>query len=179
MNTASQLHGLMAEFADPERVVEAARRAYAQGYRRMDAYTPFPVEDLAAALGRRPTAVPLIVALGGTCGALGGYAMQWYAMAVSYPINVGGRPFHSWPTYIPITFELTVLCAALSAIIGMLALNRLPQPHHPVFNVPDFARATTDRFFLCIEAGDPRFDRVATRQFLGSLGPESVREVPV
>jgi hypothetical protein len=172
-----QLYGMMAEFTEAREVVEAAKRAYAQGYRCMDAYTPFPVEDLAEALGHDQMRVPLIVFTGGVVGAVGGYFMEWYSMAVDYPINVGGRPFNSWPAYIPITFELMVLCASIAAIVGMLALNRLPQPHHPVFGVPEFERASTDRFFLCIEARDPKFDPAATRQFLQSLHPSSVKEV--
>jgi len=163
---SQKLHGLMAEFEDHAQVVEAARRAHETGYRCMDAYTPFPVEGLPEALGSRRTAVPRIVLTGGIIGAVGGYFMEWYSMAVDYPINIGGRPFNSWPAYIPITFELTVLCAAISAIVGMLALNCLPQPHHPVFNVPGFERASTDRFFLCIEASDPKFEPSVTRQFL-------------
>ncbi len=178
MNTAARIYGLMAEFAEPEAVVEAARRAREEGYRRVEAYSPVPVEGLAEALGRRRSLVPRIVLLGGITGGLGGYFMQWYALAVDYPLNVGGRPFHSWPAFIPITFELTVLAAALSAIVGMLVLNRLPEPYHPVFNVPEFARASTDRFFLCIEARDPRFDPLATRRFLESLRPVSLKEVP-
>jgi Protein of unknown function (DUF3341) len=178
MSAASKLHGIMAEFTRPNEVIEAAAGARQQGYVCMDAYTPIPVEGLDEALGFRRTAVPLIVLIGGIVGAVGGYFMEWYAMAVDYPINVGGRPFNSWPAYIPITFELMVLCASLSALIGMLALNRLPQPSHPVFNVRSFERASTDRFFLCIEARDPKFDRSATRRLLESFHPVSVSEVP-
>jgi hypothetical protein len=168
---------LIAEFTEPAQLLEAARRARAQGYRCLDAYTPFPVEDLSEALGYRRTGVPFLVLMGGTVGALGGYFMEWYSMAVDYPINIGGRPFNSWPAYIPITFELMVLVASVTAIVGMLALNRLPRPHHPVFGVPGFERASTDRFFLCVEASDPKFDAAATRQFLHSLQPLSVKEV--
>jgi hypothetical protein len=171
------LYGLMAEFENHEALVEAAGRAYAEGYRKLDAYAPFPVHGLSEALGRRRTAVPLIVLLSGMTGGLGGYFMQWYAMRVDYPFNIGGRPLHSWPAFIPITFELTVLCGALSAIIGMLVLNRLPEPYHPVFNVPEFRRASLDRFFLCIEAADPKFDPAGTRVFLEGLRPQSVKEV--
>ena len=177
MSRVKKLHGLMAEFTRPDQVREAAERARREGYACMDAYTPIPVEGLAEAIGFSRTAVPLIVLIGGIVGGLGGYFMEWYAMAVDYPINVGGRPFNSWPAYIPITFELTILCAALSAVIGMLALNRLPQPSHPVFNAPNFERASTDRFFLCIEARDPKFDRTATRQMLESFHPVTVSEV--
>ena len=177
MSATQQLHGLMAEFLEPEQVVKAARYAHEQGYRCMDAYTPFPVEDLSEALGHKEPACRFIVLSGGILGALGGYFMEWYAMAVDYPINIGGRPLNSWPAYIPITFELMVLCASISAIVGMLALNRLPQPHHPVFNVPEFERASTDRFFLCIEARDPKFETAATRRFLQSLQPNSMSEV--
>ena len=177
MNATPNIYGLMAEFVDHEQVLHAARRANELGYRRMDAYTPLPVEDLPEALGCQRTAVPLIVLLGGLAGACGGYFMEWYSMAVDYPLNIGGRPLHSWPAYIPITFELMVLCASISAVLGMLVLNHLPQPHHPVFNVPGFERASTDRFFLCIESCDPKFDLKETRQFLESLKPESVKEV--
>ncbi len=172
-----EIYGVMAEFDDHERIIEAARIAYEQGYRRMDAYTPFPVEGLAKALGHKKNAVPFFVLLGGVTGGLGGYFMEWFAMAVDYPLNIGGRPFNSWPSFIPITFELTVLGASLAAIFSMLALNRLPQPYHPVFNDPHFKRASLDRFFLCIEARDPKFDRVATREFLEGLHPSTVTEV--
>ena len=179
MNGQPNIYGLMAEFVDHEQVLDAARRAHERGYRRMDAYTPFPVEDLPEALGCTRTGIPLIVLLGGLVGAGGGFFMEWYSMAIDYPLNIGGRPLNSWPAYIPITFELMVLSASISAIVGMLALNHLPQPHHPVFNVPEFERASTDRFFLCIEACDEKFDLVATRQFLESLKPQSIKEVAV
>ena len=137
----------------------------------MDAYSPFPVEGLAEALGHEYSPVPLFTLLGGMVGGLGGYFMEWYSMARLYPLNVGGRPHNSWPNFIPVTFELTVLVAALSAFVSMLVLNRLPQPHHPVFNVPEFRRASIDRFFLCIEAEDPKFDLNRTRRFLEELSP--------
>lgn len=171
------LFGLMAEFEEHDQVLEAARRAYAEGYRRMDAYSPFPVEELAEALGHEYTPVPLFALMGGIVGGLGGYFMEWYSMARLYPINVGGRPHNSWPNFIPVTFELTVLVAALSAFIAVLVLNRLPQPHHPVFNVPEFERASIDRFFLCIEADDPKFSVDETRKFLESLRPCKISEV--
>jgi len=167
----------MAEFDTPTAIVAAARRAYAEGYRRMDTYTPFAVEGLAEELHLHRTRVPLIVLLGGLTGCLGGYLLQYWIMAIYWPVNVGGRPLNSWPMFIPVTFELTVLVAALSAVLGMLALNGLPHPYHPVFNVPRFALASQDRFFLCIEASDPRFDRTATRDFLESLAPQEVSDV--
>ena len=171
------LFGLMAEFEEHEQVLAAAERAYKEGYREMDAFSPFPVEGLAEALGHHYTAVPLFTLLGGIAGGLGGYFMEWYSMGKLYPLNVGGRPLNSWPNFIPITFELTVLIAALSALVAMFALNRLPEPHHPVFNVPEFRRASIDRFFLCIQADDPKFHREATWKFLESLEPCSLSEV--
>jgi hypothetical protein len=172
-----RLYGLMAEFVEHDQLLEATRRAYAAGYRRMDAYSPFPIEGLAEALGREFTPVPLVALIGGMAGGLGGYFMQWYAMAKLYPLNVGGRPHNSWPNFIPITFELTVLVAAISAFVSMLILNRLPEPHHPVFNVPEFRRASIDRFFLCIELEDPKFEHKATLEFLQNLKPCAVMEV--
>ena len=177
MRVEKRLYGLMAEFAEHDQLLEAARRAYAAGYRRLDAFSPFPVEELAEAIGREYSPVPLVTLAGGMAGGLGGYFMQWYAMARLYPLNVGGRPHNSWPNFIPITFELTVLVAALCAFVSMLVLNRLPQPHHPVFNVPEFQRASIDRFFLCIEVEDPKFERQATARFLESLRPMKVTEV--
>jgi Protein of unknown function (DUF3341). len=171
------LHGVMAEFEEAEDVLAATQRAWAAGYRRMDAYSPFPVEGLAEALGRDFSLVPLITLAGGMIGGLGGYFMQWYAMARLYPLNVGGRPLNSWPNFIPVTFELTILVASISAVTAMILLNRLPQPNHPVFNVPEFERASIDRFFLCIEARDAKFDREQTRKFLESLKPLKVTEV--
>lgn len=171
------LYGLMAEFEEHEQLLEAAKRAYAEGYRRMDGFSPFPIEGLAEALGHEMTLVPLFTLIGGIAGGLGGYFMEWYSMGRLYPINVGGRPLNSWPNFIPITFELTVLMASLSALISMLVLNKLPQPHHPVFNMPEFKRASIDRFFLCIETADPKFDREKTWEFLDSLKPLMIAEV--
>src|SRR5207248_4576305 len=139
--------------------------------------SPFPIEELTEALGVRPTRLRLLVLVGGLVGCLGGFFMQWYSAVVDYPINVGGRPLNSWPMFMPVTFELTVLLAGLTAVFAVLALNGLPMPYHPVFNVPRFALATRDRFFLCIEATDPRFDRAATRAFLQGLHPREVSEV--
>ncbi len=174
---AERLYGLMAEFEDPQALVEATRRAYQQGYRQMDAYSPFPIEELGEALGIRWTAVPLLVLIGGIVGGLTGYGLQYWVSAIAYPINVGGRPFNSVPSFVPVTFELTILFAALTALFGMLVLNRLPMVYHPVFNVPRFALASRDRFFLCIEATDPKFDPLETRVFLQGFAPREVSEV--
>ncbi|MGH9759533.1 MAG: DUF3341 domain-containing protein, partial [Blastocatellia bacterium] len=168
------VYGLMAEFDRPEQLVSAAGRARKAGYKKMDAYSPMPVEGLAEALGSRKTLVPLIVLIGALCGGSGGYLLQYWLSAVYYPMNIGGRPLHSWPSFIPITFELTVLLASLSAVIGMLALNGLPQPYHPVFNVARFALASRDRFFLAIESADPKFDINETRRFLEDTGSREV-----
>src|SRR5437868_719651 len=147
----------MAEFSEPEQLLHVARAAYRAGYRKMDAYSPYAVEGVAEAIGFQSTKVPLIVLLGGICGALTAYAMQWYSAVIDYPLNVGGRPLHSWPSFIVITFEVTVLFGAIAGLIGMLWLNGLPKPYHPVFNVPGFKLATQTRFFLCIEARDALF----------------------
>jgi hypothetical protein len=170
------LHGLLAEFDTAEALVAAARAAYAAGYRRMDGYSPYPLEDLAEALGFHENRIPLVVGLGGIAGAVGGYGLQFYLNVVNYPINVGGRPLHSWPSFIPITFETTILGAALAAIFGLLALNGLPMPYHPVFNVERFRAASRDAFFLAIEAADPQFDRQGTWNFLLAQGAREVWE---
>lgn len=167
----------MAEFDNPTSLVNATSRASREGYRRMDAFTPFPVDGLSEALGLQRTRVPLIVLLGGIAGCIGGFFLQYYISVIYWPIIVGGRPFNSWPAFIPVTFELTVLCAALAAFFGMLALNGLPRPHHPVFNVPRFELASRDRFFLCIESTDPKFNLEETRKFLESLGAREVNNV--
>jgi Protein of unknown function (DUF3341) len=177
MRRRTPIYGLLAEFDGPTELVDAARRAKHAGYRAMDAYSPFPIEELPDALGFRRTGLPLVVLTGGLVGGIGGFLMQYYAMAVAYPLNVGGRPLNSWPAFIPITFELTVLIAGLSAVFGLLALNGLPMPYHPLFNVPRFALATRNRFFLCIEARDPHFDREDTARFLTNLGSREVSEV--
>lgn len=160
------LHGTVGAFSSGEALVEATRRAYEAGYRHMDAYSPIPVDGLAEAMGRRGTSMPLIVLVAGAVGGFTGWFMQWFSATYDYPFNIGGRPFNSWPMFIPIIFELTVLFAAVSGTLGMLFLNGLPRLHHPIFHAPGIERATVDRFFLCLEATDPRWDRDATRRFL-------------
>lgn len=177
MTSPSPIYGLMAEFENPQALLAACRAAYEEGYRRMDAYSPFPIEEVAEAIGVRENRLPLVVFCGGVAGAVAGLALQGWVSAVAYPLNVGGRPFLSWPSFIPVTFECAILFASIAAVLGMLALNGLPMPYHPVFNVPRFALATRNRFFLCIEAKDPRFDRGKTREFLERLAPQRVYEV--
>src|SRR6202049_1804023 len=172
-----RIYGLMAEFSTAEQLLEAARRLHGAGHLRIQHFPPFPIEGLAEAVGFRSTMLPLVVLVGGIIGCGAGYFLQYYAAAVSYPINVGGRPLNSWPAFIPITFELTVLFAAVSAVIGMLLMNGLPTPYHPVFNVPRFALASRDRFFLCIKASDRSFDLQATRKFMQTLNPHEVSEI--
>jgi hypothetical protein len=174
---APTVYGLMAEFETPGELVAAATKARLAGYRKMDAYTPIPVEALDEALGLKRTKLPLLVLLGGIAGGLGGFGLETWASTAAYPMNIGGRPDFSWPQFIPVTFETTVLGAALTCFVGMWALNKLPQPYHPVFNAPAFARASTDRFFLVIEAADPRYSGDGTRQFLEGLHPVGVHDV--
>jgi hypothetical protein len=174
----TRTYGLMAEFDTPDRIVEAARRTYHAGYKKIDAYTPFPIEELSEAIGFHRNAVPLVVLIGGLLGGLSGFSLQYWIHVINYPINVGGRPLNSWPSFIVVTFEMTILLAGISAVFGMLALNGLPMPYHPVFNVPRFAFASKDRFFLIIFASDPKYDAVETRRFLEGLGPRSIDEVP-
>lgn len=173
----ANLHGLIAEFDSPEGLLEAARKAYAEGYRKMDAYSPLPVHGLAEAIGFKRRELPLLVLLGGLAGAIAGFGLMYWITVIDYPLNVGGRPLNSWPSYIPITFETTVLFAAFAAVLGMLALNGLPMPHHPVFNARRFAMASHTAFFLCIESGDPKFDVVETGKFLTALHSREVTEV--
>jgi hypothetical protein len=175
---APPIFGLMAEFDEPDQAVAAAQQAHDAGYRRLDAYSPYPVEGLAEALGFTRNRVPLVVLCGGLTGGLTAVLMMWFSGSIHYPINVGGRPLFAWPSFVPITFELTILLGSFAAVIGMLALNGLPLPYHPVFNVPRFASATRDRFFLCIQADDPMYDRLETWRFLESLGAKEVSEVP-
>ena len=171
------IHGVMAEFESPSSLVAAARAARAKGYRELDAYSPFPVEELHDALHLHHNRLPLLVLLGGATGGILGYMLQYFVTVKYFPINIGGRPLHSWPSYIIITFETTILFAALAAVFGLFALCRLPMPYHPVFNVERFARATRNSFFLCIEARDPKFERKGAADFLRSLGAKEVSEV--
>jgi hypothetical protein len=175
--TSGRLYGLMAEFDSPSTLVNATHRAYERGHRKMDAYAPFPIEELAEALGAHHSRLPLMVLIGGIFGCFAGFGLQYWVNVVEYPLNVAGRPFNSWPMFIPVTFEMTILFAALTAVFGMFALCGLPTPYHPVFNNPRFSAASKDRYFLCIEAEDGEFDRDETRNFLASLGPTEVTEV--
>jgi len=171
------IYGVMAEFENPSALVNAARAAREKGYRKLDAYSPFPIEELTDALHLHHNKLPMIVLIGGICGGILGYLLQYYVTVIYFPINIAGRPLHSWPSYIVITFEMTILLAALSCVLGLLALCGLPMPYHPVFNVPRFALASRNRFFLCIQAGDPLFDKDKTCEFLETLEPREVSEV--
>jgi len=171
-------YGVLAEFASPHDLVAAAHRTYEAGYRRLDAYSPFPIEELAEAIGFHKNYVPLVTLIGAIIGGLSGYLMQYWIAVVAYPINVGGRPYHSWPSFVIVTFEMTILFGAIFAVFGMLALNGLPMPYHPVFNVPRFVMASKDRFFLLVYADDPKYDAKGTREFLQGLEPRSISEVP-
>lgn len=171
------IYGTAAEFYLARDLLKATKRTYAEGYRRMNAYTPFAVHGLAEAVGYRHCILPWLVFAGGVLGALAGFGLQYWVAVVEQPFNIGGRPLNSWPAFIPITFECTILAAAITTVLGMLALNGLPQPYHPVFNHPRFALASHDRFFLVVEARDPRFEREGTRRFLESLEPREVVEI--
>jgi hypothetical protein len=176
--TVPALYGLMAQFDDPTTLVAAARRSYDEGYRKFDSFSPFPIHDLFGAMRIEDRRVPLMVLGAGILGGFTGFGLQYWVSAVSYPLNVGGRPYVSWPMFIPVTFELTILFAAVAAVFGMFALNGLPMPYHPVFNVKAFAEhASQDGFFLAIEAGDPKFDSDKTRAFLQSLGAREINEI--
>jgi hypothetical protein len=172
------LYGMLAEFKTAEDLIAAAKQAREAGYRDIDAYSPFPLEGLVEETGQFKDRVPLLTLIGGILGGVGGFFLQWYAAVIDYPINVGGRPLNSWPSFIPATFELTVLGAALFAVFGMLAMNRLPKLYHPLFNVPEFELASRSRFFLCLRCGDPKFEVESARHFLQSLEPLTLSEVP-
>jgi hypothetical protein len=176
---AAALYGIMAEFDNPSDLIAAARRTHEAGYRRINGYSPYPIEELDEAIGFTRTSLPLIVLIGGILGGLGGFFMQYWIEVIDYPLNVGGKPFNSWPAFIPITFECTVLVASLAAVFGMLLLNKLPQPYHPVFNAPNFALATRDKFFLVIEANDPKFKHAEAMRFMNTLGAMGVNDVEV
>jgi Protein of unknown function (DUF3341) len=175
--TITPLYGLMAEFDDPTELVRACKAAYSRGYRKMDAYSPYPLEEAAEAIGFHKNRVATLVLIGGILGGLTGFLFQCWVNYSDYPLNIGGRPLISWPSFIIVTFELTILFAGLTAVIGMFALNGLPQPYHPVFNNPRFSQASKDRYFLCIEAADPEFDRAETENFMQSLNARHVTEV--
>lgn len=174
----SGVYGMMAEFGTGDELIAATCRARDAGYTRMDGYSPYPIGEVADALGFPRSEIGTIMFIGGICGACLGFMLQYYLIGIDYQLNVGGKPFFSWPMFIPISWELLVLTASLTGLIGLLALCGLPQPYHPVFNVPEFARATRDRFFLVIEAVDPQFDPARTREFLQTLNPMSIAEVP-
>jgi hypothetical protein len=177
LTNAPLIYGVLAEFETEHSLLAAVRSARNAGFRKMDAYTPFPVEGLADELGLHHTKLPLIVLIGGILGCLLGFLLQYWVSVIDYPINVGGRPLNSWPSFIPVTFEMTILVASLAAVLAMLGLNGLPEPYHPLFNSPEFALASRNRFFLCIEASDPKFDRESTSKFLADLNPKGVSEV--
>ena len=178
LNHLPGIHGVLAEFETPELLIEACERAYASGYRRMDAYTPMPVEGVAEAIGFKKNYVSLAVLIGGSCGALGGWTLLQWISQIAYAHNVGGRPLNSWPSFIPITFECMILLSAITSLLCVLLMNGLPQHYHPVFNVPNFARASVDSFFLCIESSDPQFRTEETLQFLRDIGGSEVAVVP-
>jgi Protein of unknown function (DUF3341) len=177
MEQRSHIYGVMGEFETPKQLIRAAERTREAGYRQVDAYAPFPVEGLSEAMGLRRSWVPFLTLVGGLMGGLTGFGFQYWANVFSYPLNIGGRPLNSWPAFIPVTFELTILGASTFAVFGMLALNKLPHPYHPVFNVARFSRASTDRFFICIEATDPKFNPTESARFLQSLEAQHVTEV--
>jgi hypothetical protein len=170
-------YGMMAEFGNPEDLIAAAERVHEAGYRKVEAYTPYPIEEVVDALDQHHTRLPLFVLLGGLLGGTAGYSLQYWASIINYPLNIGGRPLHSWPAFIIPTFECTILGASLAAVLGMILLNGLPMPYHPAFNVRRFAAASSDGYFLMIESRDPKFDAEETRRFLSELNPSEVSDV--
>ena len=176
--TAPSIYGLVAEFETPTDLVKACKAAYAEGYREMDAYSPFPIEEASEAIGFHKSAVPLVTLTGGILGGVSGFALQYWINVIAYPLNIGGRPYNSWPAFIVPTFEMTILFAGLVGMFGMFALNGLPRPYHPLFHVEQFSKVTRNRFFLCVEAIDPKFDLAGTQQFMQRLNPLSISEVP-
>jgi hypothetical protein len=178
LNHLPAIHGVLAEFSTPEELLDACHRAYANGYRRMDAYAPMPVEGLAEAVGFKKNMVAFTVLCGGIFGAVGGFTLLEWIAQIAYPHNVGGRPLNSWPSFIAITFECMVLCSAITSLLCVMFMNGLPKPYNPLFNVPRFSRASIDRFFLCIESADPKFKIEETAQFLREVGGSEVSIVP-
>ena len=176
--SAPTLYGLLAEFRTPEDLRSAAGRTSDEGYVMIEAYSPFPIHGLASAMRYEHRKLPLLVLVGGIIGGLTGFFLQYYASVIDYPLNIAGRPENSWPAFVVVTFEMTILGASLTAVFGMLALNGLPKPYHPVFHVPEFHMASQDRFFLSIQARDPKFDLETARSFLRGLGAVKVTEVP-
>jgi hypothetical protein len=177
MAAAASVYGLLAEFDSPAELVAATRRVHEAGYRRIDTFSPFPVEEAWEAMHHHDKRLSLIVLLGGLTGMCSGYGLEYWVHTMAYPINVAGKPLNSWPQFIPVTFEMTILFAAISALLGMIVLNGLPMPYHPVFNVERFARASQDKFFLLIESADPKFDRNGTLELLKGLNPSEINEV--
>jgi hypothetical protein len=177
MSAAPEVYGLLAEFDTPTALVDAAKRVYAEGYRNIDTFSPFPVHEAWDAIGHHDRRLSVIVLAGGLAGLLTGAALQGWVHAVAYPINVAGKPLNSWPQFVPVVFELTILFAAISAVVGMIVLNKLPMPYHPVFNVPRFEHASRDKFFLLVESTDPKFDRRGTLEFLKGLNASEINEV--
>jgi len=175
--TTAPVFGLLAEFDTPAALVAAAKRAYAEGYRGLDAFSPFPIEEAWEAIGHRDRRLSPIVLAGGIIGGLGGYGLEYWVHAMAYPINVAGKPLNSWPQFIPVTFEMTILIASISAVFAMILLNGLPMPYHPVFNVKRFEHASRDKFFLLVESTDPKFDRQRTLDFLKRLDASEINEV--
>jgi hypothetical protein len=172
------IYGLLAEFPSAQDLLRAASETRKAGYVKFDTFSPVPVHGMEEAVGQRYTRLPWIVFLAGVVGASFGFGLQYWTSVIDYPLNIGGKPLNSWPAFIPITFECTVLFAGLTSALAMILMNGLPRPHHPLFNVPSFERATVDRFFLCIEAEDPQFDGEGTRTFLEGLNPDVVSDVP-
>ncbi len=168
----------MAEFDTPQALLDAAEKTHHAGYKKIDAYSPLPIEGLAEAIGFHHDLVPLVTLVGAIVGGVTGYMMQYWINVISYPLNIGGKPYHSWPAFIVVTFEMTILFGGLSAVFGMLALNGLPMPYHPAFNVPEFAKASENKFFLIVFSSDPKYDAARTREFLQGLDPRTISEVP-
>jgi Protein of unknown function (DUF3341) len=178
VSQSASIYGLMAEFDDPHDLVEATAKTTDAGYKCVDAFAPFPVDGLSDALKLKPSKVSLCVLIAGLCGCAGGFALLYYCSVIAYPINIGGRPLNTFPMWIPIMFECTVLCGGLTSAISMILLNGLPLPHHPVFNLKRFVdNASTDKFYLCVESADEKFDLEQTKAFLLNLHPRGVYEV--